>query len=107
VLHPFPAGIEVMPESMAQHVANYPAWVLFLLGGVGWSLTALVSCFLATRYGTRRHPAHGIAVGLLLLAAVAFNISMLPYPIWFVVVEIALLPLGIYFGVTLAGSGNN
>jgi hypothetical protein len=100
VLHPFPSGTDQTREAVAQHVANYPAWVLFLLGGIGWSLTVLVSCFLATRYGTRQHPAHGISVGVLLLAAAALNISMLPYPTWFIIVAIVLLPMSMYVGVT-------
>ncbi|MCB1669938.1 MAG: hypothetical protein R3F41_07815 [Gammaproteobacteria bacterium] len=105
VLHPFPADFDQTYESMAQHVANYPAWVLFLLGGIGWGLTALAASFLATRFGARRHPAHGMAIGILLVAAAAFNISMLPYPNWFVLVDVVLLPLGVYLGVILARAG--
>lgn len=94
LLHPFPPGTEQTRESMARHVANYPAWVLFLLGGVGWALTALIASFLATRFGAHRHPAHGVGVGMLFMAAAVFNIAMLPYPIWFISVDVIMLPMG-------------
>lgn len=101
VLHPFPPDFEPSQEAMFAHVANYPAWVLALLGGAGWAVTAFVSTWLATRLGTGRHPAHGIAVGVVLLVAAGFNISMLPYPVWFMVLDCFILPLGIYFGIRL------
>ena len=72
VIDPFPTDVELTPEVVAEHVANSPAWVLFLLGIVGWSLTIPASCWLATRYGTRRHPAHGIVAGILLFAGAGF-----------------------------------
>lgn len=102
LLHPFPVGVEQTRESMTQHVANYPAWVLFLLGGLGWALTLLACCYLATRYGAGRHPAHGYGLGILMLAAAAFNIWMLPYPAWYVLLAIVLLPTGMVLGVRLA-----
>jgi len=45
--------------------------------------------------GTGRHPAHGIVVGSLLLLAVAFNMLMLPYPIWFELANYLIFPLAI------------
>ena len=36
VLHPFPEGFGGTSEEVMEHVANYPAWVLALLGGAGW-----------------------------------------------------------------------
>lgn len=104
VLHPFPPNFDGTQEAMFAHVANYPAWVLALLGGVGWSITIVVCTWLATRLGTHRHPAHGFAVGLILLSAASFNIFMLPYPLWFVLLDGVALPLGAYCGTRL-GAG--
>lgn len=83
VLHPFPPGID--PTSMdacRAHVARYPTGVLFL-GAMAWALTVFVSSWLATRLGTNRQPAHGIVVGMILLGLAIFNMSLLPYPLWF------------------------
>ena len=104
VLHPFPPGFEGTPDEMHEHVARYPGWIL-ALAMVGWGGITFVSTWIATRLGTRRHPAHGIAIGLLLLLAVIFNMYLLPYPIWFEVLNLIVLPIGIYCGARL-GSGD-
>jgi len=99
ILHPFPSDFGGSRDEVMQQVANYPILILVLLGGAGWAVTMYCATWLATRLGTYRHPAHGIGVGLLLLAAAAFNMAMLPYPAWFWILELVLLPAGIYFGV--------
>ena len=83
ILHPFPPGAN--PTDLAAcraHVARYPAEVL-LLASMGWGLCALASSWLAVRIGPKRHAAHGIVVGLILLALAITNMAMLPYPAWF------------------------
>jgi len=111
VLHPVPPGFDATSnEEMKAHVARYPAYAL-LLGGLGWSLAAFVSSWLATRLGTGRHPAHGIAIGSLLLAGAVANMLMLPYPIWFWVENLVLLPvcfiLGAMLGKPTSTTGQN
>jgi hypothetical protein len=101
VLHPLPPGVNPSePEAIRAHVARYPAGVL-LLAGLGWGLGTFVSSWLATRLGTRRHLAHGIAVGSILLALAVVNMLMLPYPIWFWVLNLVLFPAGCYAGARL------
>ncbi len=99
ILHPFPSDFAGTREEVAQHVANSPAWILALLGGAGWAITMLVAVWLATRLSSSRHPAYGAGVGLLLLSSAIFNMLMLPYPIWYWVLNLVSLPLGIYFGI--------
>lgn len=101
IIYPFPADFGGTSEEMMQYVANYPAWVLALLGGLGWAVTMLTATWLATRFSSGRHPAYGTGVGLLLLAAAIFNMAMLPYPIWYWIANFLLLPAGIYLGVKL------
>ena len=102
ILHPFPADFGGTRDEVAAHVANYPAWILALLGGVGWGTAIFVASWLATRISNNRKAAFGIGVGALLLAGAIFNMAMLPYPIWYWVLELVLLPTGIYFGSKLA-----
>lgn len=105
VVHPFPADFDGSFESVAEHVANYPAWILALCGlmyGVG----VLASTWLATRLGTGRHPAHGAVVGAMLLMAILYNMVKLPYPSWFEAGMLILFPLGTYFGIRLGTSSN-
>lgn len=100
-LHPLPEGADHNdPEVMKAHVANYPTAGL-LLGAVGWGLTVFVSAWLATRLGSKRHLAHGVLVGALLLTAALFNMAMLPYPIWFWIFNLIAFPAGAWYGAKL------
>lgn len=101
IVHPFPPDFGGTRDEVAQHVANYPTWVLVSLGSVGWGITIFVASWMTTRLGTRRHPAHGAGLGLLLFAGAIFNMAMLPYPLWYWVLELITLPAGIYFGVKI------
>ena len=99
IFHPFSAGADASDlEVCKAHVAKYPQWVLALVV-VGWGGTVFVSAWLATRLGTHRHPAHGIVVGALLIVAVAFNMFMLPYPLWFKVANLLIFPLCVFLGI--------
>ena len=71
-----------------------------LLAGMGWGLTTLLSAWLATRLGSGRHPAHGILVGSILLIAAIGNMLMLPYPMWFWILNL-VLPAGFCLGARL------
>ena len=80
-VHPFPPDVDPSDyEACKAHVARCPAWVL-AAAVLAWGLTTFASAWLATRLGPGRHRAHGVVVGLVLLALVVMNMSMLPYPI--------------------------
>ena len=101
VFHPFPPGVDGSDcEACKAHVARYPHWLLGV-AVIAWGLTTLLSTWLATRLGAFRHPAHGVAVGLLLFLAVIANLLMLPYYLWFELVNLVTIPLAIYFGTQL------
>ena len=104
IAHPFPADFDGSFEAMLEYLASYPAW-LFAAGALMWGVSVFASTWLATRFGTARHAAHGIVVGAVLLIAVLFNLYFLPYPWWFEVANLILFPLGTYLGIKLAHSG--
>lgn len=98
IFHPFPPDVDPTDYEVCKaHVARYPAWVL-VLAALGWGLTTFVSVWLATRLGSRRHRAHGISVGAILLSLAVMNMSMLPYPVWFWALNLVVFPLGIFWG---------
>lgn len=106
LLHPFPPGMDTSDkEAMCEHVARYPTGVLFLCA-LGWWLTVFASCWLATRLGSKRHPVHGVIVGLLLLSLAVLNMSMLPYPTWFWI-NVLAFPVSGLFGIWVARRGYN
>ncbi len=80
VVHPFPPGLDPnAPGSIPEHVRRYPGWVLAVCG-LMWGATAAAATWVASRIGGRLA---GALVTLLLAAALAFNLSMLPYVTWF------------------------
>ncbi len=81
IVHPFPEDFDGSLEEMAEHVERYPHWVLAVVV-VAWGFTALAATWTAGRLGNRGSAAF---IGVLLLAAVVFNIAQLPYPLWFTI----------------------
>jgi hypothetical protein len=98
VVHPFPPDFGGTMEETCQHVARYPTWVLALVVPA-WGVGAFVSAWTANKIGNR---GSAIFVGLLLLAAVVLNISMLPYPIWFKLVILLVIPTALVLGGLLS-----
>ena len=102
ILHPWPEDFSGSFEEISHQVETYPAWVLALLGGVGYGATMLICSFIATRLGHNRNPWHGYGMGAFLFSMVVFNMTQLPYPTWFWVLMFTVLPLGAYCGTKRA-----
>jgi hypothetical protein len=94
VVHPVPQGFTGTMDEMCEHVARYPHWVLGVVV-VAWSATAFLSAWVATRIGNR---SAGIAVILILAFAIVFNVSKLPYAMWFKLVMLCSFPVACYLG---------
>jgi len=102
VFFPFPPGVDPNDiEVCRAHVARCPQWLL-VVAIAGWVAAVFASCWVATRLGAGRHPAFGIAIGALFIAAAAFNMYLLPYPLWFEAGNYLLLPLSMLAAVMLA-----
>ena len=100
VVHPTPPGSTGTMEEICEHVARYPRWVL-AVAVPAWAGTAFASTWVARRIGNR---GAAIFVGLLLLAAAAFNVANLPYPMWFKVVNPIAVPLASLLAIWSPGS---
>jgi hypothetical protein len=98
VVHPFPPGLKETEEEICLHVARYPAWVLAVVVPM-WAGTAFVGTWIAGRLGNR---ICALFVGILLLTALIFNLSKLPYPIWFKVLTLLAIPAASLFGDRLS-----
>ena len=48
-------------------------------------------------------PYAALTVGVLLMVALVFNISMLPYPNWFKLANLLVIPVAVFAGSRLAG----
>lgn len=94
VVHPLPKDFAGTTEEMCLHVQRYPHWVLAVVVPA-WAAAAFAGTWIAQRIGNL-YPA--AMVGLLLLTALVFNISMLPYPIWFKIANLLAIPTAMIVG---------
>ena len=99
ILYPLPSDFGHSQEEICLHVAKYPAWVLSIVV-VTWGLTGWIATWIAQRIGNVYSAG---LLGLLLVAAVALNISMLPYPLWFKIVMMLVMPSACLVGAWMAG----
>ena len=98
VVHPFPPGFDPnAPGSIPEHVRRYPDWVL-AVAGLMWGATAAAATWVASRLGGRLA---GAIVTLLLAVALAFNMSMLPYVMWFKIAMPATFFVACLIGIRL------
>jgi len=95
VVHPFPEGLEPTMEEMCRHVERYPQWILAVVVPM-WAFAAFAGTWTARRIGNFTSSA---IVGLLVVATLACNVSMLPYPLWFKIACLLAVP-----AAALAGS---
>ncbi len=86
-------------EEMCQHVERFPAWVLGVVVPM-WACTAFAGTWIARRLGNL---VSAVVVAVLILAALVFNISMLPYPIWFKIACLVAIPAAMLLGMRLSG----
>lgn len=98
IVHPLPSDFSHEPEAVCLHVAKYPTWVLAVVVGA-WGLTATIGTWISQKLGNVYSAS---VLGLLLVAGVGLNISMLPYPIWFKVVIMIVMPIAAFVGGRLA-----
>jgi hypothetical protein len=95
MVHPLPEDFENTMDEMCRHVERYPQWVLAVVVAA-WAVAALVSTSTAQYIGNLYSAA---IVGLILLAALVVNISMLPYPIWFKIANLIMIPTAMLVGI--------
>jgi hypothetical protein len=98
VVHPFPSDFKGTQEEICIHVEKYPNWILAGVV-VAWGFTAAAGTWISQRIG---NVYSSTALGILLIAGVALNISMLPYPIWFKVISVIAIPVAAVYGARLA-----
>jgi hypothetical protein len=94
VVHPVPPNFGGTKEEMCQHVARYPQWVLAVVVPL-WGLTAFLGTWTARKIGNLYA---ALTVGVLLMVALVFNISMLPYPNWFKLANLLVIPVAVFAG---------
>jgi hypothetical protein len=92
VVHPIPADFN---GNIGEHVSRYPHWVLGVVV-LAWGATSTAATWVASRIANRLA---GGVVALLLAWALVFNLTMLPYTMWFKVVMFSVFPVACLLGL--------
>jgi xanthine/uracil permease len=92
VVYPFPAGFD---GNVPEHVRHYPHWVLGIVV-LAWGATSAAATGVASRIGGMLA---GAVVAVLLAWALAFNLTMLPYPAWFKIAMFLTFPIVCLLGI--------
>lgn len=98
-IHPLPPGAGDSMEAVCAHVADFPDWVLATVVPM-WGLTAFAGTWVA---GTIGRAVPCLVVGALVLAALALNLSMLPYALWFKAIMPPVALTGAVWGTIASG----
>lgn len=93
--HPVPEDFQGTSEEVCQHVERCPQWVLAVVVPA-WAVTAFAGTRTAQRIGKL---SSAVIVALLILASLVFNISILPYPLWFKIANLIVIPTALVAGI--------
>lgn len=92
IVHPFPADFD---GNIGAHVRRYPHWILGVVV-LAWGATSTAATWVASRIGGRLA---GVIVALLLAWALTFNLTMLPYTMWFKAAMFCAFPVACLLGI--------
>ncbi len=103
LVYPPPPGINPTdPESLRTALELVPVGALVSVL-FAWGIGTFAGSWLAARIAGRSGLAHGMVVGLLMLAAGVANILMDPHPLWFWFPGVAVFPLTAWLGGRMVG----
>ena len=99
-LYPFPPGADMHDmATIKAFVATLPLQALVLVLA-GWLVGTLLGTFIAVKIGRSRIPAY--VLGVLLLCGGIANSIIIPQPVWFTAVSIAIFIVMPFAGIALA-----
>jgi hypothetical protein len=102
LVFPPPAGMDPSNmESVKAAMAKMPIGA-FLSVLLAWCLGTFAAAWVAARVAGRSALVHGRVIGFLFLAAGVLNMLMIPHPVWFWVLGVAVFLPSAYLGAKVA-----
>ena len=102
-VYPPPAGLDFADaDAMGAYVATLPIGAFLFVGGA-WFIATLGGTFIACKIGTAKPVIFASIVGGLMLIGTAFNLAMIPHPLWFSGLGIAGILVAAWLGMKLGG----
>ena len=103
-IYPPPADLDFgNTDVMRAYIDTLPLGALLTVA-LAWFVGSLGGTFAACRIGSARPLIYLLVVGGMMFAGAAFNLTIIPHPIWFSVVGIVGIFVGAWLGMML-GSG--
>lgn len=106
-VYPMPAELNISDtDAMRSYVAGLPIGAFLFVGG-GWFLGTLAGTTAACRIGTAKPQVFAMVVGGMMLAATAFNLAVIPHPLWFAITGVAGIIVAAWLGMTLSSGSKS
>ena len=105
-IYPTPADLDVgNTDVMRAYIDTLPLGALLTVA-LAWFIGTLGGTFVACRIGSARPLIYLLVVGGMMFAGAAFNLMIIPHPIWFSVLGIVGIFVGAWLGMKL-GTGED
>ena len=103
LIYPLPPGTDVAnPESIKAALASMPPAALGVVLA-GWFVSTLAGAWLAAHLA-KPNGWPPLTVGVVLFAATVATMLMIPHPVWFWVIAVAIYPVATWLGARLGGT---
>lgn len=103
-VYPVPADLDSTNlDAMRSYIAGLPVGAFLFVAG-GWFIGTLGGILAACRIGTARPKIFTMVVLGFILAATAFNLAVIPHPLWFSITGVAGILAAAWLGLTLSTS---
>ena len=105
LVYPPPADLDFADaDAMGPYVASLPIGALLFVAAA-WFIATLGGIVTACRIGDADAKIYAMVIGGLMLVATAFNLSMIPHPVWFSITGVAGIIAAAFLGVKLGSAG--
>ncbi len=101
LVYPLPPDLDLSKPTDLPKIARAMPTGAFAFIIAGWAIGTLIGSSVASKLAPDHRPAHGLAVGGLMMASAVANMVRIPHPTWVWVVGLALFPPMSFVGATL------
>lgn len=101
-IYPTPADLDTGDaDVMRAYIDTVPLGAMLTVA-IAWFIGSFGGTFAACKIGTARPLVYVLVVGGMMFAGAAFNLTIIPHPIWFSILGIVGIFVGTWLGMMLA-----
>ena len=105
-IYPPPADLDTGDmDVMRAYVDTLPLGALLSVAAA-WFIGSFGGTFVACKVGTARPLVYVLVVGGMMFAGAAFNLTIIPHPMWFSILGVVGIFVGAWLGMTLGRRGD-